>query len=325
MCTSIYQIAIDGTHVLGRTMDWHVLGARPVFVPRQFQWRSVYDNQAYQNRYAIIGSGGAHDDEIDISDGINEFGLSVQKLTFANGALFEDQPDLNKHSIAPFELPLYLLGHFKSIAEIEAHMDEIQLMSGERAFKPYGHPELHYVAADATGRIVAIETSAKPLKIYENPLGILTNAYDFKRQLNQLKDYMTFTPAFENGTVALNTPRVTTGSFSGKKIPAGSYTPGSRFIRAAYYKERTDQPADEASGIVSMWHLLNGVSVPKSTAYQQNYSVYRAATVTESLSYYYEPYNRLGMVKLQLTPKLLQRKTPKLYQVPDKLQVSKLN
>ncbi|WP_203649962.1 linear amide C-N hydrolase [Secundilactobacillus yichangensis] len=325
MCTSIYQISLDGTHVLGRTMDWHALGAGPVFVPRQFQWRSVYDNQAYENEYAIIGSGGAHDDEIDISDGINEFGLSVQKLTFANGALFDHEPDLDKHSIAPFELPLYLLGRFKSIAEIEAHMDEIQLMSGERAFKPYGYPELHYVAADATGRIVAIETSAKPLKIYENPLGILTNAYNFERQLNQLKDYMTFTPEFEAGTVPLNTPRVTTGSFSGKKIPAGSYTPGSRFIRAAYYKERTDRPADEEAGIVSMWHLLNGVSVPKSTAYQQNYSVYRAATVTETLSYYFEPYNRLGVVKLQLTPAMLARKEPELYQVPDKLRTFKLN
>ncbi|HBF73899.1 MAG TPA: choloylglycine hydrolase [Lactobacillus sp.] len=325
MCTSIYQIALDGTHVLGRTMDWHSTGAGPVFVPRQYHWRSVYDNQAYQNRYAIVGSGGAHDEEIDISDGINEFGLSVQKLTFANGALFDHQPDLNKHSIAPFELPLYLLGHFKTIAEIEAHMNEIQLMSGERAFKPYGYPELHFVAADATGRIVAIETSEKPLKIYENPLGILTNAYDFERQLNQLKDYMTFTPEFEAGTVPLNTPRVTTGSFSGKKVPAGSYTPGSRFIRAAYYKERTDRPEDEEAGIISMWHLLNGVCVPKSTAYQQNYSIYRAATVTESLSYYFESYNRLGVVKLQLTPEMLERTAPVIYQIPDQLQTFSLN
>lgn len=325
MCTSIYEIAIDGTHVLGRTMDWHSLGANPVFVPRQYHWRSVYDNQGYQNSYAIIGSGGAHDSEIDISDGINEYGLSVQKLTFANGALFDSEPDPKRHSLAPFELPLYLLGHFKSIAEIEEHMHELQLMSGEHAFKTYGYPELHFVASDATGRIVAIETSERPLKIYENPLGILTNAYNFERQLHQLEDYMTFTPEFEEGRVPLNTPRVTTGSFSGKKIPAGSYTPGSRFIRAAYYKERTDQPANEDEAVVSIWHLLNGVSVPKSTAYQQNYSVYRAATVTESLSYFFEPYDRLGIVKLQLTPELLSETEPKFYQVPNKMNATDLN
>ncbi|MTV82091.1 linear amide C-N hydrolase [Secundilactobacillus folii] len=325
MCTSIYEIAIDGTHVLGRTMDWHTLGAQPVFVPRKYRWRSVFDNHAYQNLYGIIGSGGAHDAEIDISDGINEYGLSVQKLTFANGAIFDSEPDPNRHSLAPFELPLYLLGHFKTIAEIEAHMNELQLMSGEHAFRPYGYPELHFVASDATGRIVAIETSKRPLRIYDNPLGILTNAYDFQRQLNQLRDYVTFTPEFEAGRVPLNTPRVTTGSFSGKKIPAGSYTPSSRFIRAAYYKERTDQPANEDDTVVSVWHLLNGVSVPKSTAYQHTYSVYRAATVTESLTYYYEPYNRLGIVKLQLTPAILAHTKPKFYHVTDRLKASDLN
>lgn len=325
MCTSIYQIALDGSHVLGRTMDWHALGAEPVFVPRQYQWRSVFDDHSYQNRYGIIGSGGAHDAEIDISDGINEYGLSVQKLTFTNGALFDDTASDDLISLAPFELPLYLLGHFKSIAEIEAHLPEIQMMSGENAVKPYGHPELHFVASDATGRIVAIETSHRPLKVIENPLGILTNAYDFKRQLRQLDDYMTFTPAFKAGTVPLNTPRVTTGRFSGKKTPSGSYTPGSRFIRAAYYKERTDQPADEEATVISTWHLLNSVSVPKSKAYQQNYSVYRAATSTESRSYYYEPYNRLGIVKLQLTPEMLSRTKPKFYHVTDRLKTTTLN
>lgn len=325
MCTSIYSIAYDGTHVLGRTMDWHNLGAAPVFVPRQYQWRSVFDDQPYQNQYAIIGSGGAHDAEIDISDGINEYGLSVQKLTFTNGARFDQIAKTDKTSLAPFELPLYLLGHYQSIADIEAHIDEIQMMSGENAVRPYGHPELHFVAADATGRIVAIETSHQPLKIIENPLGILTNAYNFDRQINQLKDYMTFTADFENGTVPLNTARVTTGNFSGKKIPAGSYTPSSRFIRAAYYKERTDRPQDAEANLVSVWHILNSVSVPQSTAYQQNYSVYRAATCTETLSYYYEPYNRLGIVKLQLTDEMLQWNKPKFYHVTNRVKATLLN
>ncbi len=74
-----------------------------------------------------------------------------------------------------------------------------------------------------------------------------------------------------------------------------------------------------------MWHLLNGVCVPKSTAYQQNYSIYRAATVTESLSYYFESYNRLGVVKLQLTPEMLERTAPVIYQIPDQLQTFSLN
>ncbi len=305
MCTSIYEIALDGTHVLGRTMDWHNLGAGPVFVPRGYHWQSVFDDHAYDNRYAILGSGGAHDNEIDISDGVNEKGLSVQKLTFANGAKFAMKPDDDQISIAPFELPLYLLGHFSSVAEIEANIHHIQMMSGELATHEYGHPELHFVAMDPTGRIVAIETSSEPLRIVDNPLGVLTNAYNFERQLKQLDHYMTFTDDFKENQVPLNTARVTTGNFSGKKVPSGSYTPGSRFIRAAYYKERIDRAANENEAIVSLWHLLNSVSVPKMRSYQQNYSVYRAATCPETLSYYYEPYNRLGVRKLQMTDEMM--------------------
>lgn len=323
MCTSIYEIALDGTHVLGRTMDWHNLGAGPVFVPRAYQWQSIFDDQPYENKYAILGSGGAHDNEIDISDGINEKGLTVQKLTFTNGAQFAAEPDPEKISIAPFELPLYLLGHFSSVADIEAHIHQIQMMSGEHAKHAYGHPELHFVAMDPTGRIVAIETSTQPLRIIENPLGVLTNAYNFERQLKQLDQYMTFTDDFVGRKVPLNTARVTTGNFSGKKVPSGSYTPGSRFIRAAYYKERIDRSADENEAIVSLWHLLNSVSVPKMLDYQQNYSVYRAATVPETLSYYYEPYNRLGVRKLQLTDEMMTTWTePHFFDKADRLATS---
>ncbi|GAA3601696.1 linear amide C-N hydrolase [Secundilactobacillus similis] len=324
MCTSIYQIALDGSHVLGRTMDWHALGAAPVFVPRNHVWRSVFDDHQYHNRYAMIGSGGAHDDEIDISDGVNEYGLSVQKLTFTNGALFDQIADPNRTSLAPFELPFYLLGNFKSVAEIEAHLPELQMMSGENAVHQYGYPELHFVATDPTGRIVAIETSHQPLKMIENPLGILTNAFDFKRQIRQLDNYMTLTEAFKAGQVPLNTPRVSTGSFSGKKVPLGSYTPGSRFIRAAYYKERVDQPANEDEAVVSVWHLLNSVSVPKSTDYQHTYTVYRSAVSLETRTYYYEPYNRLGLLKLQLTDEMLDWTEPHFYGTGDQLHTETL-
>ena len=325
MCTSIYQVALDGTHILGRTMDWHTLGAAPLFIPRQYRWHSVYDNAAYTNKYAIVGGGGPHDDEIDVSDGINEHGLSVQKLTFTNGSVFARYADDDKISLAPFEFPLYLLGHFKSIAEIEAHIAEFEMMDGESARKNFGRPELHFVASDATGRVVAIETSHQPMRIVDNPLGILTNAYNFERQLEQLNDYVTFTPAFLAGKVAPNTPRVTTGNFSGKKVPSGSYTPSARFIRAAYYKEKADQPRDEADAVISEWHLLNSVTVPKLTEYQRNYSIYRAATVTESLTYYFEPYNRLGLVKLQLTEAMLTWQEPRFYGAFDELLTNSLN
>lgn len=67
-------------------------------------------------------------------------------------------------------------------------------------------------------------------------MGVVTNSKDFDLQLERLGQYVNFTEAFKQGKVPLNTPRVTTGKFSGKPVPSGSFTPGGRFVRAATTK-----------------------------------------------------------------------------------------
>jgi len=325
MCTSILQIAKDGSHILARTMDWHALYVQPLFVPRGFQWQSVFDNHWHTNRYALSGGGGAHHNEIDVSDGVNEMGLSVQKLTFANGSQLVEKPTPGQVHLAPYEFSFYLLANFASVADIEAHLDEIQLMSGAYAVNNIGDSELHFAVVDRTGRTVVIEPTHFPMRVRENPLGVVTNSKDFELQLERLGQYVNYTDDFEAGTVPLNEPHVTTGRFSGKPVPSGSFTPGGRFVRAAYYKERADLPVDESEGIISAWHLLDSVAVPKSHRYRPTYSVYRAATCSESLMYYFQPYNRLDVVQLKLTPEMLTWTEPKFYKVSNQLSVTPLN
>ncbi|GAB6092776.1 linear amide C-N hydrolase [Furfurilactobacillus curtus] len=325
MCTSIFQIAVDGTHVLSRTMDWPTLDNTPAFVPRGYQWQSDFDHRQYTNQYAMVGGAFQRPERIDLSDGVNEWGLTAQKLTFANGFKHAEIKRTDRVQLAPYEFAFWLLGNFHSIAEIEAHINEIELMADTFSDHKFGRPELHFAVADRTGRMVAIEPTTIPMRIVDDPLGILTNVPNFERQIDRLNDYMTFTPAFLAEQVPLNTAKVTTGNLSGKSIPPGSYSPSSRFIRAAYFKERANQPLDEAGAIISSWHLLDGVAVPRNTDHQQTYSVYRAAAVCESRAYYFEPYNRETITKLQLTDDMLTWKEPVFYPVENDLTVETLN
>ncbi|WP_172188325.1 linear amide C-N hydrolase [Lentilactobacillus kribbianus] len=328
MCTSIFQISIDENHpahVLGRTMDWPRLGAAPVFCPRDFEWQSVYDNQSYRTKYALVGGGGYHDNELDVSDGVNEHGLTVQKLTFTNGTQLVDEPTPGKIHLAPYELSFYLLANFQSVQDIVEHITEIELMTDHFSRQKYGKVELHFVAADATGRVVVIEPDQQPIRIIENPLGILTNSNHFERQIDKLRQYVDFTPAFNAGNVPLNTPRVTTGNVSGKAIPPGSYTPNSRFIRAAYYKERIDLATDLDSAVDNVWHLLDSVNVPKNTSHQQTYSVYRAAADCDSLTYYYQPYHAKQVAKITLTKELIAEKQLRFFPVINQVSFQELN
>ncbi|MGV0168226.1 linear amide C-N hydrolase [Furfurilactobacillus sp. WILCCON 0119] len=325
MCTSIFQIACDGTHVLSRTMDWPVLANQPAFIPRNYQWESDFDGQTHTNRYAMVGSAFQDGHRIDLSDGVNEWGLTAQKLTFANGAELAVSRRDDRVQLAPYEFVFWLLGQFRSVDEVIDHLADVQLMAATYSNRDYGRPELHFAVADRTGKMVAIEPTTIPMRVVADPLGILTNVPNFERELDRLGQYVTFTPDFLAGTVPLNTPKVTTGNLSGKAIPPGSYSPSSRFIRAAYFKERADQPADEAAAIVSSWRLLDGVAVPKNTDHQQTYSVYRAAAVCESRTLYFEPYHRGALVKLQLTTEMLSWTTPVFYPVADELTVMSLN
>ncbi|MGM9906599.1 choloylglycine hydrolase family protein [Limosilactobacillus sp.] len=321
MCTSIYQVTRDHTHLLARTMDWPVLAVSPLFVPRHFRWATAFDHRVYENRYAMVGGGSLSADRIDVSDGVNEHGLMAQKLTFDNGARYQDARRAGKVQLAAYEFIFWVLGNFRSVQDLINHLDEVELMSEQNSDTKYGNPELHFALADRTGRIVVVEPSQTPLKVIDNPLGVVTNSPDFDRQLAQMERYVEFTPEFEHGRVPLNTPRVTTGRLSGKTNPPGYYSPSARFVRAAYLKERSDVPADEATGLISEWHLLDSVTVPQNRRHQRTYSVYRAVTVAESRSYYFQSYHRGDITKLQLTDDMLEWTKPKVYHVPDRLTV----
>ncbi len=320
MCTSIFQIGQqDGAHVLARTMDWPHLGAKPVFVPRNYAWHSVFDNSVYHTKYAVLGTGGQHDSEIDISDGVNEYGMAVQKLTFTNGSQLVEEPTPGDIHLAPFELSFYLLSQFKSVQEIVDNIEEIQLMADTHSLLKYDHSELHFSAANPTGRIVVVEPVTHPIEVIENPLGIVTNSNHFDRQIEQLSKYVEYTPEFLNHTVPLNTPRVTTGNPSGKLIPPGSYTPGSRFIRAAYLKERIDLPNNEDEAVDNCWHLLDSVNVPKSKAHQPTFSVYRAAVCCDSKNYYFQSYYQKSVYKIEFPKERINDKEVHFYQTDDRI------
>lgn len=321
MCTSIYQVTDDRTHLLARTMDWPVLAVSPLFVPRNFRWQSVYNQRVYQNKYALVGGGSLSAHHVDVSDGVNEYGLMAQKLTFDNGATLVDQSDDSRVQLAAYEFAFYILGNFKSVADLADHIGEIDLMSDVHNDIKFGKSEMHFAVADRTGRIVVVEPTSQPMRIIENPLGVVTNSPDYDRQLKQMEKYVDFTTDFRTGKVPLNTPRVTTGRLSGKANPPGYYSPSARFIRAAYLRERSDVPQDKASGITSEFHLLDSVTVPQNSRHQPTYSVYRSVTVSEGREYYFQSYHRGDTTKLQLTGDMLEWTHPKVYHVPDRLAV----
>ena len=315
MCTSVSVISEDGIHVMGRTMDWYDLYVKPMYVPRGYRWKSAFDNKKYTSKYAIVGGGFQDNNYIDLSDGVNECGLMAQKLTFSNGVqLVEDKHD-DKIQLEAYEFVTYILGNFSSVTEVEENIEKIELMSNVINNTKHGGSELHFSLSDESGRNIVVEPSQHPMRIIDNPLGVVTNMPKFERQLAKLENYMEFTDEFKENSIKYGKFHVTTGKLGGKKTPPGSYSPSQRFIRASYLKELVDKPKtrDEAASLA--FGILDTVSIPKSKAHRPTYTVYRAVTVSEDRTYYYQANGQATVSGIKLDEELIQNTEPIVFNV----------
>lgn len=315
MCTSVSVISEDGTHVMGRTMDWYDLYVKPMYIPREYQWKSAFDNKKYTNKYAIVGGGFQDNNYIDLSDGVNECGLMAQKLTFSNGAQLVDDKHDDKIQLEAYEFVTYILGNFSSVTEVEENIEKIELMSNVINNTKHGGSELHFSLSDESGRNIVVEPSQHPMRIIDNPLGVVTNMPKFERQLAKLENYMEFTDEFKENSIKYGKFHVTTGKLGGKKTPPGSYSPSQRFIRASYLKELVDKPKtrDEAASLA--FGILDTVSIPKSKAHRPTYTVYRAVTVSEDRTYYYQANGQATVSGIKLDEELIQNTEPIVFNV----------
>lgn len=315
MCTSVSVISEDGTHVMGRTMDWYDLYVKPMYVPRGYRWKSAFDNKKYTNKYAIVGGGFQDNNYIDLSDGVNECGLMAQKLTFSNGAQLVDDKHDDKIQLEAYEFVTYILGNFSSVTEVEENIEKIELMSNVINNTKHGGSELHFSLSDESGRNIVVEPSQHPMRIIDNPLGVVTNMPKFERQLAKLENYMEFTDEFKENSIKYGKFHVTTGKLGGKKTPPGSYSPSQRFIRASYLKELVDMPKtrDEAASLA--FGILDTVSIPKSKAHRPTYTVYRAVTVSEDRTYYYQANGQATVSGIKLDEELVQNTEPIVFNV----------
>ncbi len=305
MCTSFQMHSRDGGLMFARTMDWRAFEASPMNLPRGYQWQSVYNGQTIENTYAVLGVGARKArPHVDLSDGVNEFGLAAQKLTFSNHSEYADEAVSGKIQLAGFELVLWILGNCRSVADLREKISNVQLMTDLFSTYKFGRNDLHFSATDPTGMMVNIEPRGGQLVIIDNPVGVVTNAPKFEREVEKLATYMDIKPLTNLSVNPSNPNRISSGNFSGKPVFPGGFTPTSRFMRAAIFKERAIFPAEEQENVIETWHILDGVTVPKSDGRSDTYTIYRSAVAVDSRTLYFQRYDDLGVSTFQFPEKI---------------------
>jgi choloylglycine hydrolase len=126
-------------------------------------------------------------------------------------------------------------------------------------------PGVHYVVQDASGAAIVIEYIDGRLRVFDNPLGVITNAPTFDWHMTNLRNYVKMSP-----TVAppLKLDGMTLSSFgqgSGMLGIPGDFTPPSRFVRAVAYGQSVEPVASGEEVVLQAFHILNNFDIPKGS------------------------------------------------------------
>ena len=318
MCTAIN---ITGArHLFGRTLDVeHSLGERVVITPRGFRFDFRREGVC-ASHLAMVGMALVQDGVPLYFDAVNEAGLCAAALKFPSAVYHA--PEAGARNIASFELIPWLLCRCEDLASALDVLDGAIITRD--AFSTALPPSpLHFIIADKTGAAV-IESVADGLKIYADPLGVLTNDPPFPYHMTRVCDFMNLDSAHPENTLA---PSVGLTPYSGGLgafgLP-GDFSSSSRFVRAVFAKNHTEG-ADEIS---RFFHVADSVSVPrgceKNSVGEALYTVYTSLADTASATYYFTTYENRRLRSLSLFDAELDTRELSVFDVRDVQDVERL-
>ena len=273
-CTALHLKAKDGGVVVGRTMEFGLdVKSDAVIVPAGTKLASSLPKKAngiqYTTKYGMVGLNfmGKH----MIVDGMNEKGMYVGALYFPGYAYYPQvQPETASKSMAPEDYVAWLLSNFSSVEEVKKNYNHVILVQNPQ--KEIGGESFpgHFLVTDTTGASVVIEPVKEGLKIYDNPLGVMTNSPTFEWHMINLSNYVNLS--------AVNVPKIdlsktkirSFGQGSGLVGIPGDYTPPSRFVRAVAFSQAAVQLPTAQETLTEVLHIMNSFDIPYGTVREKH-------------------------------------------------------
>ena len=323
MCTAITYQTKD--HYFGRNLDLeHAFREAVTVTPRHFPF-PFRKTRTMNTHFAMIGMASVVDGYPLYYDATNEFGLSMAGLNFPSNAVYYPETS-GMDNITPFELIPWILGQCKTVTEARNLLSRLNLVnipfSEEIPLSP-----LHFLLADKHESIV-FEPVADGLRIYDNPVGILTNNPTFDFHLHNLCQYRNltreepesrFSPGFSlkpfsRGMGAIGLP--------------GDLSSASRFVRAAFTKLNSVSGEAEEESVSQFFHILGSVTQTRGCARvgkDFEITLYSSCCNTDKGIYYYTTYENSGISAVDMHRENLDRTTLISYPILTKAQIQFVN
>ncbi|KTD63343.1 linear amide C-N hydrolase [Legionella spiritensis] len=271
-CTGSKIQARDGSVVFARTMEFGAeIDSDVVVIPRHYELKatSPYEgkNLVWKSKYAAMGMNAKSLPLI--IEGVNEKGLRVGTFYFPGFAGYQQvTPEQAANSVSSVDVGVWLLSNFASIAEAKAGLQSIKVSNA--IFKPWGFSlPLHYVISEPDGKSLIVEYMDGKMNLYDDELGVLTNAPEFAWHLTNLRNYVNLKPEDVSENSIPNLPLKDLGLGSGMLGLPGDFTSPSRFVRAALFTATMPPSENGHEAVLELFHLLNNFDVPKGVVVEK--------------------------------------------------------
>lgn len=297
MCSAISYKTKD--HYFGRNLDLEYSYNESVTVtPRNYCFGFEKDK-----KYALIGMGYVSGGYPLYYDAVNEYGLSMASLSFEGNCVYNDEIS-GMENVPSFALIPRILRCCKTADEAKRLMGTVNITN--RSFSVSLPPTpLHWLIADSH-KSITVEQTRAGLRIYDNPVGVLTNNPTFDIQLHNLNNYMHLSPtqpenhfcraldlhAYSRGMGAIGLP--------------GDLSSQSRFVRAAFTKLNSVSDVSEQASVGQFFHVLESVHQTRGcvdVGGRWEITVYSSCCNTDKGIYYYKTYDnsRINAVDMHRT------------------------
>ena len=289
MCTAATYRTKD--RYFGRTLDYEFSYNETVAVtPRNYPFK-FRKAKALDTHYAIIGMAFVVDGYPLYYDAVNEKGIGMAGLNFPQNADYKEEAK-GKDNISPFEFIPWILGQCATLDEAKTLLARINLVdinfSEQLPLSP-----LHWIVSDGVNS-VTVEQMKDGLRIYDNPVGILTNNPPFDIQLFNLNNYIGLStePPVNSFAKALSL-NVYSRGMGGMGLP-GDLSSASRFVKAVFTKMNSVSGETESESISQFFHILGSVAQQRGCVHMGNgqyeITIYTSCCNMDKGIYYYTTY-----------------------------------
>lgn len=271
-CTGISLKAQDGAAIRGRTLEFGFpMQSNVLVIPAGKEMSGTLPDGGkglvYKSKYGVVGANALN--MLAILDGINDQGLSVGLFYFPNEAKYtEVTPENASKAIAPHEFGLWVLANFATVDEVVAGLKTIAVVPTPAPGLGSAQgmvPPTHFFIQDKTGKSIAVEPIDGTLKVFDAPLGVMTNAPAYDWHMTNLRNYINLSVRDVDQVTVGPVTFKAFGSGTGLHGMPGDFSPPSRFVRAAVYSQFATPNDTGPDAVLSAFHLLNQFDIPKGS------------------------------------------------------------